>query len=251
MGNRPAISYQMYSSRNFPDLARQVEMVADIGFRHAEPYGRLLNEVTALKAALDAHGLEAPTAHVGISSFRDDFDDMMDKLRKLDARIAIVPAVPPAERVQDRAGWQRLGAELLEYANRAMALGFTFAWHNHDFEFARLPDGTMPLEWILGDNPILKWQVDVGWVARADADPKSWIERYAPRVVSFHMKDLVPMGQNRDEDGWADVGYGRLDWKALLPVMRATPAAVWTLEHGNPTDDERFARRSFVTVSEW
>ena len=164
-------------------------------------------------------------------------------------QIAIVPAVPPEQRVQDGAGWKKLGAELLGYAKRATEQGFTFAWHNHHFEFARLPDGSMPLEWILGEDPVLKWQVDIAWVIRGEQDPKQWIERYGARVVGFHVKDLAPEGQNADEDGWADVGHGRLDWSSLLPVMRATPATIWTLEHDNPKDDARFARRSFATVS--
>jgi sugar phosphate isomerase/epimerase len=70
-------------------------------------------------------------------------------------------------------------------------------------------------------------------------------------VVGFHVKDMVAEGKNPAEDDWADVGHGMLDWAALLPVMRATPAKIWTLEHDNPSDDARFARRSFATVSSW
>ena len=251
MAERPAISYQMYSSRNFPDLARQAGMLAGIGFRCVEPYGGLLADLPALQAALQAHDLQAPTVHVGIPMLREDFDGTMARLRALGVKTAIVPAVPPAERVQDREGWQRLGQELRDYAHRVRDHGFGFAWHNHHFEFAALPDGSMPLDWILGDDPLVAWQCDIAWVVRGAQDPVSWIRRYAQRVVSFHVKDLAPEGQNSDEDGWADVGYGRLDWSALLPVMRETPATVWTLEHDNPSDDARFARRSFTTVSSW
>lgn len=49
----------------------------------------------------------------------------------------------------------------------------------------------------------------------------------------------------------ADVGHGTLDWQKLLPVMRATPATLYTMEHDNPNDDMRFARRAFETVSGW
>jgi sugar phosphate isomerase/epimerase len=251
MTDHPTISYQMYSSRNFPDLPRQAAMLADIGFRHVEPFGGLFADIGMLKSALDAHGLDAPSAHLGIPSLREDFDGTMEKLRALGVTMAIVPAVPQAERVQDRVGWERLGAELRGYAKRATEQGFTFAWHNHNFEFARLPDGSMPLEWVLGEDPVLSWQVDIAWVVRGGQDPQAWIERYAPRVVSFHVKDLAPAGENAAEDGWADVGHGRLDWSALLPVMRATPASIWTLEHDNPADDARFAHRSFATVASW
>ncbi len=251
MTTKPEISYQLYSSRNFPDLARQAKMLAGIGLRHVEPYGGLFNDVGALRDALDKNGLDAPSAHIGAPMLRDDFDGTMQKLKTLGVKLAIVPAVPPSERKQDREGWQALGRELAGYAKRTADHGLAFAWHNHDFEFAQLPDGSMPLEWILGDDAGLLWQVDIAWAVRGNQDPLTWIKRYAPRVTSFHVKDLAPEGQSLDEDGWADVGHGRLDWSKLRPAMLATPAALWTLEHDNPSDDARFAARSFATVSAW
>jgi sugar phosphate isomerase/epimerase len=226
-------------------------MLAAIGFRHVEPFGGLFGDPIALKAALTENGLDAPTAHVGLPSLREDFDGTMRKLAEVGVKVCIVPAPPPAERSQDVAGWKTLGAELLGYAMRAKEAGFGFGWHNHDFEFAPLADGSYPLEWILGEDPAVQWQCDIAWVMRGHQDPAAWIKRYAGRMVGFHVKDLAPEGGNASEDGWADVGYGRLDWTALLPVMRATPAQVWTLEHDNPSDDRRFADRSFATVRGW
>jgi sugar phosphate isomerase/epimerase len=247
----PAISYQLYSSRNFPDLERQAAMVAGLGYRNVEPFGGQFGDVPALKATLDAHGLKAPTAHIGIPALREDFAGMMAKVKALGVQIAIVPAVPPAERTNDLAGWKALGAELAGYADRANDLGLQFGWHNHHFEFATLADGTMPMDCILGAKANLLWQVDIAWAVRGKQDPAAWIKKYADRVIGFHVKDLAPEGECLDEDGWADPGYGVLDWQALLPVMRATPAEVWTMEHDNPNDDARFARRALATVSAW
>lgn len=245
------ISYQLYSSRNFPDLARQVAMLAKLGITHVEPFGGLFSDVPGLKAALTANNLTAPTAHIGAPTLREDFDGAMAKLKDLGVEIAIVPAVPPDERKQTREGWEALGRELSGWAKRANALGLKFAWHNHNFEFAQLPDGTFPLEHILGTDPAVLWQCDIAWVIRGHQDPATWIKRYAPRIIGFHVKDLAAEGQCVDEDGWADVGHGTIDWKALLPVMRTCNASVWTLEHDNPNDDARFASRSLAAVKAW
>jgi sugar phosphate isomerase/epimerase len=251
MMTTPAISYQLYSSRNFPPLARQLDMLAGLGVRHIEPFGGLFADMPALLEPMAAHGLTAPTAHVGAPSWRNDFDGVVAKLKALGVTTAMMPAVPPEERAQDLAGWQALGRELADYATRLADHGIGFGWHNHHFEFARLPDGSFPLEWLLGENPALKWQCDIAWVIRGGQDPAAWIRRYSDRIISFHVKDLAAEGQCLDEDGWADVGHGVIDWPALLPLMRATPASVWTLEHDNPSDDARFARRSFATVTGW
>lgn len=247
----PAISYQMYSSRNFPDLARQAAMLAGLGIRNVEPYGAQFADAGALAAALDANGLQAPTAHVGAPTWREDLDGVAAKLKQLRVQTAFMPAVPQDQRVQDREGWQRVGAELSGYARRLKDHGIGFGWHNHAFEMVRLPDGSMPLDWILGEDPDVLWQVDIAWAVRGGQDPAALIQRYGERVASFHVKDIAPAGQCADEDGWADVGHGTLDWPALLPVMRATPAMTWVLEHDNPIDDARFARRSAATVQAW
>jgi len=245
------VSYQLYSSRNFPDLPRQAAMLAGIGYRNVEPFGGLFSDPGALGAVLQEHGLAAPSAHVGAPALREDFGATARKLVDLGTKIMIVPAVPQAERTQDRPGWERLGRELSGWAKQAADHGLRFAWHNHAFEFVTLPDGSLPLEHILGDDPAVLLQVDIAWVVRGGQNPVDWIRRYAPRVASFHVKDLAPEGECADEDGWADVGHGRLDWQALLPVMRSTPATLYTLEHDDPNDDARFARRSFATVSSW
>ncbi len=247
----PAISYQLYSSRNFPDLARQTKMLADLGIRHVEPFGGLVADLPALQDAMAANGLTAPTAHIGAPSWREDCDDIIAKLKSLGVKTAIVPAVPPAERTQDIEGWKALGREIAGYQKRCADQGMEFAWHNHHFEFAQLPDGSYPIEWILGEDPAVKWQCDIAWVIRGGQNPADWISKYSARIVSFHVKDLAPEGQCTDEDGWADVGHGVIAWQALLPLMRATPSPVWTLEHDNPNDDARFARRSFATVKAW
>jgi sugar phosphate isomerase/epimerase len=155
------ISYQLYSSRNFPDLARQAAMLAGIGYKNVEPFGGLFGDIGALRATLQQNGLAAPSAHVGAPALREDFASTARQLSDLGVKIMIVPAVPPAERTRDRAGWEALGRELSGWAKQAADHGLRFAWHNHAFEFVTLPDGSLPLEHILGDDPSVLLQVDI------------------------------------------------------------------------------------------
>lgn len=244
------ISYQLYSSRNFPDLQRQAAMLQQVGLKNVEPYGGQFADAHALKAVLDEHGLQAPTAHIGAPAWRNEFDTIADKLKTLGVEIALLPAPPPDERQGDREHWQKLGRELSGYAKRLRDQGLRFGWHNHAFEFARLPDGSLPLDWLL-DDPDLLLQLDIAWAVRGGTDPLALMKQYRDRIVSFHVKDLAPQGEAANEDGWADAGHGTLDWGVLVPAMRETPAEVWVLEHDNPSDDARFASRAFAAVSSW
>ena len=92
--------------------------------------------------------------------------------------------------------------------------------------------------------------MDVAWIVRGGADPIAWIDEYASRIVAAHVKDIAPAGVAEDEDGWADVGHGTMDWAGILKALRdKTPARVFVMEHDNPSDFARFARRSIEAAN--
>ena len=66
---------------------------------------------------------------------------------------------------------------------------------------------------------------------RGGADPLDWIDRYGARIVAVHVKDIAPAGECADEDGWADVGHGTIDWPAIWKRLGAK-RAVEILRHG-------------------
>jgi len=82
------------------------------------------------------------------------------------------------------------------------------------------------------------------WLVRGNVDPKAVMTQYKHLISAAHVKDLAPEGECLDEDGWADVGYGRLDWKDLWGFSRGLGARWMVLEHDKPNDAARFASRS-------
>ncbi len=245
------VSFQLYSARKFPPLDDQLGVLAEIGYQNVEPYGGLFDEPDALRAALDQHGLKTPTAHIGADRFRDDVGTVARLAKEFGIDLMIIPFVAPDERPQTADEWQAFGKELGGYQQALAGEGGALAWHNHDFEVVKLADGTYPIDHILGAAPGLKWQVDIGWIEWAGEDSAAWIDKYKDRVASLHVKDLAPRGENADEDGQADVGHGVLDWAKLMPAIKSPGVRTLVIEHDNPSDYERFARRSFATVSAW
>jgi sugar phosphate isomerase/epimerase len=68
--------------------------------------------------------------------------------------------------------------------------------------------------------------------------------RYKAIVTAAHVKDIAPAGQNLDQDGWADVGAGVLDWKDLWAACIAAGARHMVVEHDKPSDPGATARNS-------
>jgi sugar phosphate isomerase/epimerase len=182
------------------------------------------------------------SGHFTLDMAMNDFDRLVAIARRLGLDIVVAPYLAPDQRPADRAGWLELGQSLSELGRKLGGVGLRFAWHNHDFEFHALPDGSMPIEHILGDT--LLWEADLAWVARANADPFFWIDRYRGRMPLVHVKDIAGAGEKQNEDGWADVGAGVLPWSELWARCAAAGAEIMIAEHDNPSAFARFARAS-------
>jgi len=243
-------SIQIYSLRKLGDFDRQLDVVAEAGFRHVELIGALLEDAAATRAKLDARGLRASSSHIGLAMLRERPDAVAAACRMVGFTELFVPSVPLAERDSDGPYWEALGRELAGYAQRLADQGIALGYHNRDCDVKPRQDGRIPLELLLGgaDSP-LRWQVDVMWLVRGGVDPLAWLQRYAGRVTSVHASDLAPAGQKLDEGGWADLGTGTLDWPKLAVACRVAGARWLVAEHDNPSDGARFACNSYTYLN--
>ncbi len=245
-------SYQLYSSRNFGPLPVTLKMVAGHGYTQVEGYGALyasLADLPRLKDDLAANGLTMPTGHFGLDMVKDSPDRVIEIARSFDMAAVIVPFLPPDQRPTDTAGWQALAATLAEAGRPIIDAGYAYGWHNHNFEFVPLDDGTMPLDIIMAGSNDISLELDLAWVQVAGQSPTDWVQKYSDRLIAVHVKDLAPKGECADEDGWADVGHGIMDWRAIIPAVDASTARFLVMEHDNPSDDARFARRSIAAAN--
>ena len=242
-------SLQLYSARNFQPWEEVLKLVAEAGYAAVEGFGDAYADPPGLRAGMDRNRLAMPTAHFSLGMLENEFDAVRGIAEALGVELLVCPWLDADLRPADAAGWQAFGERLAAVGERAAKAGYGFAWHNHDFEFEPLGDGSIPQQIILEAAPAIGWEIDVAWVARSGADPLAWIDAYGARIVAAHIKDIAPPGQAEDEDGWADVGHGVMDWPGLLEALREnTPVKIIVMEHDNPRDFGRFARRSIEAV---
>ncbi len=242
-----SIAYQLYCSRNFPPLEDTLTMLAATGFAEVEGYGGLYADLEGLQAALDKAGLRMTSGHFGIDMVEGDPARALHVARSLGMSRVYVPHIAADARPTDAAGWAAFGARLAEMGKPVRDAGLIFGWHNHDFELADLGGGQTPLDLIAAAGVSL--ELDLGWVRVAGHDPVAWINKYGPQITAVHVKDIAAEGEGLDEDGWADVGHGIMDWAAIKSALDANHISHMVVEHDNPKDHARFARRSLAAVN--
>jgi sugar phosphate isomerase/epimerase len=240
-------SYQLYSSRNFPPLADTLAMLKRLGYTAVEGYGALYADaakVEELKAHLGESGLRMPTGHFGLDQLEKEPERVLDIAKAVGIETIYCPFLVPDQRPTTGAGYVEFGKRLQEAGKPYRDAGLGFGWHNHAFEFEKLPDGAIPQVAIFEGGPDLEWEADLAWVIKGGADPFEWVKTFGKRLTAVHLKDIAPAGENADEDGWADLGQGTVDWKGLMAALKGTGCKYFVMEHDNPKDAGRFASRS-------
>lgn len=244
------LTLQLYSARN-TELDAALNIISKAGYKSVEAYQENLKQPDAFKAALAHHGLAMVSAHISIDQLESNLLSNIELVSGLGASHMVCPYLLPEHRPTDSQGWIQLAEKLNDINNTLVENGFTFAWHNHDFEFQKLIDGGVPMQLLLANTSQMHWEIDIGWIARVGLNPSDWIQQYTDRISAVHLKDVVPAGEQPDEDDWADVGFGTIDWTEIVTELKKTTAKHFIVEHDNPADLKRFAENSFSTIQAW
>jgi len=243
------VGIQLYTLGDAPyrDLEGTLERLARIGYRTVETVGLMKRPAAELRSALDRSGLSCPSAHIplqpdgsGGPTLAGDIGRLAADMHRIGIEYVVVPIfpVPPSmggpRKGEDglaflgRAGrgmtaddWRRTAAQLNAKAAALAREGLKLAYHNHNAEFGRYGSKTGYDLLLENTDPAEVWfEMDFGWVAAAGIDPIPLLRAHRGRFRLVHVKDLeastVPNTAFRMNP--ADVGSGRLDWKAILPV---------------------------------
>lgn len=241
------VAAQLYSLRMLPDSFDDVlGYVADAGYRGVEALGNHGLTPSQFKELLDKHNLQVVSSHSPLAALEEDLDSIIEFHQAIGNQVIVIPYLAAELRPTDAAGWAALGERFGKLGKHLADAGMRLLYHNHDFEMVET-NGKLMIEWLLDstDPAYLQWEPDLAWIVRGKADPLTLLAKYAGRTPRVHAKDLSPEGTNLEEKGFADVGYGTLDWDTLLPATRAAGAEWYIVEHDLPTDPLRTIRRSY------
>lgn len=156
-------SFQLYSARNFQPWRDVLQTLGRLGYTQVEGFGGVYDDAAGIRAELDSNGLAMPSGHFSIEMLEDDFSGVERIADVLGIELLVCPWLDEPERPRDAAGWQAFGRRLGAIGEKAERVGLDFAWHNHDFEFMPLPDGSLPQNHILDAAPNIGWEIDVAW----------------------------------------------------------------------------------------
>lgn len=163
-----------------------------------EPFD-LLTDPARLRAALDANGLAAPSAHAKLASPGIDVDAVFRAAATVGVTTVIDPMTDPA-RWTTRRGIQRVADDLSRAAETAAGYGLRVGYHNHAFELETIVDGRSALE-VLAEvlDAAVVLEVDTYWAAVGGQDVPALLGRLGDRVRLLHLKNGPITKNNREQ----------------------------------------------------
>lgn len=239
MRKKLPVGIQVYGLRDllentpeqFPAVMKQVKELGYDGVELAGLYGL---DPTFIRDTLAEIGLTPLSAHVPLADMTADIEKVIADYQLIGVDYLVVPYLPEEYR-HLTPGYPVVIEEMKKIGAAVKAAGMKLLYHNHNFEFVRLEDGTFGFDDIYRQVPadLLMVEPDTCWIKVAGQDPVEYIHKYGSRCEVIHLKDFVKEGnpqnlykligietEKKEEDTgffeFRSVGFGQMLWEPIL-----------------------------------
>jgi sugar phosphate isomerase/epimerase len=230
------VGVQLYTVRN--DMAKDFEgtlqKVASLGYKEVEFAGYYDRTPEQVKEILSRYGLEAPSAHVPLKAIQENFEQSIEAAKIIGHKLLVCPYLDANDR-KTIDNYKSHAATFNKAGESCKKAGIDFAYHNHDFELVAI-DGTVPLDLLLAetDKNLVKLELDLYWMKKANADSLAYIAKHPGRTVAFHVKDMDK------KMFFTEVGRGIINFKEIFTKSKNTGVKYYFVEQdqcpGSPLD---------------
>ncbi|MBM7693869.1 sugar phosphate isomerase/epimerase [Peribacillus deserti] len=205
------------------DFLGTLRRIAEMGYQGVEFAGFFNTPALVLKNVMEETGLLAAGSHTGLEQLEANIEEIFQYNKTIGNDLIICPWLPE-ERRGTEADYVELAALLNSIGQKCHEQGFTFAYHNHDFEFQQF-GGTTGYEILLThtDPKWVKFELDCYWVSYSGLNTLELLSKYPDRFCSLHLKDMkIENGEKRS----TEIGTGQLEIEHLLKSVNL-PAIGW------------------------
>jgi len=236
-----SVGFQLYSVR--ANLARDFEgtlqKVKDMGFEGVEFFNLYYRHTPQeVRDICDSLGLKIFSNHVPYQAMMADLDRVIEENTILGVEYIAFPYLDEAYRPGvDAAKFKEVVSRMDEIGAKLKEAGFQLLYHNHDFEFAAMPDGTVGHDYIFSAThpENIQVELDVCWADFSGFNPAEMVEKYAGRIPVLHMKDYYLEGKlasdpyaliGREEGEKEGEATGKFEFRPLGEGVVDIPAII-------------------------
>ena len=224
------IGAQLYTVRaycqNEKDLGRTLEKIAGMGYACVQLSAIGPIAPKRVKALCDQNGLDIVLTHNPEADFIQHIDALIERHQLYGCRYVGLGYLP--DRYHNPDFLPYFAEDFGPAAEKLRAAGMKLMYHNHAFEFERMPDGRTMMEHLLAMLPadLMGVTADTYWLQYAGVEVRGWLKTHADRLHCVHLKDFAIRGF---DIRMAAVGQGNLNFPAILQDLRGNGVTEYAL----------------------
>ena len=224
------IGAQLYTLRMFCqnelDLGRSLEKIAKIGYRCVQLSALGPVAPRRIKALCDDNGLSIVLTHVPETDILYHTDELIERHQLYGCRYVGLGYLPDRYHQPDFLPY--FEKDFSGPAQRLREAGMKLMYHNHAFEFERMPDGSTIMEQLLKMLPadLMGVTADTYWLQYAGLDVCDWLDKHVSRLSCVHLKDMTIHGF---DIRMAPVGQGNLNFDSILKTLESNGVTEYAL----------------------
>ncbi len=223
---------QLYSMREAAktDPIGTLKRLKKLGYSEVElggpPYSTM--DPKELRRELVRIGLTAPSMHVQMDELENNMARVLSQGRMLGCQYIVLPWINE-DRRSNISQCQQTAKAFNHFGKMVKDAGFTFAYHNHSFEFEPV-EGKLPFDILFGesDPDLVKIELDLLWATKGKADIPAIFRKHAGRIPLCHVKDMTAAGD------MTNVGSGVIDFQSIFDMSKLAGLKHYFVEHDNP-----------------
>ncbi len=241
------LGLQLYSLRESfkTDVPGTLDKVKAFGFTDVETANTYGLGAEKLLAMLKERGLNPVSGHFQYDALTKDLAASVAEAKTLGLKYAVCPWIPHEEGIFGEAEAKKAAADFNKFGEAFKAVGTTFAYHCHGYEFKPLTEGGSETAFdvlIRETKPeSVSFEMDVFWVAHPGQDPVKLLAKYGSRWALMHLKDIRKGAQTGIYTGHAPLtddvplGTGMVNWPAVLKEAAKVGIKYYFIEDESPT----------------
>ena len=236
------VALQLYTLRNYLDKPEKIPVtlkrVREIGYQAVQLSGACALPAKEMKKMMDDAGLVCFSTHEDPTKILNEPKAVADYLNELGATSTAYP-YPGNVTLETLADAKDLAKRLDKSGEALRKAGIILTYHNHHIEFQKV-DGQLILDVLYNESKSenLQGEIDTYWVQYGGGNPVEWCQKLKNRLPLLHMKDFR-INKKREIE-FAEIGYGNLNWKQILPAAEASGCQWFIVEQdtcpGEPFD---------------
>ena len=210
---------QLYTLRSYTqneeDLAYCLKKVAEIGYTTVQISAVGPIPAETIRELCDKNNLKIVLTHTDVNRILRDTDAVIREHEIMGCPYIGIGYMP--DKYHNGEWITHFAPDFKETAKKIAASGKLLMYHNHDFEFRKIPElsGKRILEYLMENfgPDELGFTLDTYWVQAAGGDVVEWIDALKGRLPCVHLKD---MAMEKNGQVMAPVMEGNMNFPRIL-----------------------------------